>query len=132
MGEISATFWRLWEKQEQEKQAQSEEQSEEQPEELRQELPQELPQEKQHILLDPESSEEKEDPVGNQAVSEDIQRAVLNCYEYMRASKGQKHGTILETSIALKLHRNTVGKIVKRGKVQKSIRGQNRKMYRRF
>ena len=50
----------------------------------------------------------------------------------MCASKGQKHGAILETSIALKLHRNTVGKIVKRGKVQRNIRGQIRKMHRRF
>ena len=96
---MSATFWRPWEKQEQERQAQSEKQ----PEELRQELPQE----KQHILLDPESSEE-EDNVGNQAVSEDLQRAVLNCYEQMYNSKGQKHGAVLETSLALKLHRNTV------------------------
>ena len=66
----------------------------------------------------PESSEE-EDAAGNQAVSEGLKGAVLNCYEYMCAPKGQKHGAILETSTALKLRRNTVGKIVKRGKVQK-------------
>ena len=94
-----------------------------------------LPQEKQHILLDPESSEdEEEDTVGNQAVSEDLQRAVLNCNEYMCVSKGQKHGAVLETSsqVALKLHRSTVGKTVKRGKVQRGIREQNCKMHRRF
>ena len=66
--------------------------------------------------------EEDEDTVGNQGVSEDLQSAVLNCYQYMCASKGQKHGAVLETGIALKLHRNTVGKIVKRRIVQKTHR----------
>ena len=60
MGKISATFWRPWEKQKQEKQAQSEEQREE----LRQELPQELPQEKQHILLDPRVVKKKKTLLG--------------------------------------------------------------------
>ena len=124
MGKMSSTFWHPCLKQEQERQAQSEEQPEE--------LPQELPREKQHILLDPESSEEEEDTVGNQTVSEDLQKAVLNCYEYMYTSKGLKRGAVLVTSIALKLHRNTFEKIVKRGKVQETVRGQNRKMHRRF
>ena len=65
----------------------------------------------QHIVLDPESSEEEEDTDGNQAVSEDLQRTVLNCYEYMCASKGQKHATVVETCTALQLHRGTVGKL---------------------
>ena len=50
----------------------------------------------------------------------------------MCVSKGQKHGAVLEISIALTLHRSTVGKTVKRGKVHRGIREQNRKMHRRF
>ena len=56
-----------------------------------------------------------------------MQQAVLNVHEYLCKSKGRKHGAILETSKALKIHRHTVDKIVKRGSVEQSKRGQHLK-----
>ena len=56
------------------------------------------------------------------AVSEEIQRAVFNVYEYF-CSNVKKYGAVTETAKALKLSHKTVSRIIKRGEVKPSKRG---------
>ena len=58
------------------------------------------------------------------ALSEEMQMAVLNVYQYL-SQDGKFPRKITETSKALQLHRNTVERVIKRGFVQKSKRGDN-------
>ena len=57
-------------------------------------------------------------------ISDELQKDVLDCYKYMCARNGTKHGAVSETCKILKLHRNTVAKIVSQGKVVTRKRGQ--------
>ena len=55
------------------------------------------------------------------AVSEEMQRAVLNVYEYF-CNNVRKYGAANETAKALKLSNSTVSRIIKRGEVSVSKR----------
>ena len=53
------------------------------------------------------------------AISEDIQKAVLNCYEYF-CNNGKRYGVLYETAKALKLCKRSVERIVERREVRAS------------
>ena len=66
-----------------------------------------------------------EKDIDRKAISEEMQMAVLNVYQYL-CQNGKILRRITETSKAMKLHRHTV-RTIRKGVVHKSKRGENLK-----
>ena len=76
-----------------------------------------------NIQKDIEKDTEKD--IDRKTISEEILMAVLNVHQYLSQNGKILRRTIKETSKALELHRCTVERIINRGFVQKSKRGEN-------
>ena len=71
---------------------------------------------------DGENNEVSENRRSTVAVSEEMQKAVLNCYQYF-CDNGKKYGAVKETVKTLKMGLGTVARIVRRGEVRISRKG---------
>ena len=71
---------------------------------------------------DGENDEVSENSRSAVGVSEKMQKAVLNCYQYF-CNNGKKYGAANETAKALKMGHSTFARIVRRGEVRISRRG---------
>ena len=67
-----------------------------------------------------------EKDIDGKAISEEMQMAVLNIHQHL-SQNGKIPRRITETRKTWKLYRHTVERIIKRGFVQKSKRGENLK-----
>ena len=76
-----------------------------------------------NIQKDIEKDTEKD--IDRKTISEEILMAALNVHQYLSQNGKILRRTIKETSKALELHRCTVERIINRGFVQKSKRGEN-------